>query len=387
MNHSLHRANRLEWVLHPDYNSTAAAWIEQAYPPFRIPAPTTEFMRKWAGGALKIARFCLGMRLAKPQRLRAQHIEMKALSQFDEPVYALESTDKALHLASELSDYSALVDLYAHRGGLNYGMLRLGEAAKDYQTAISILREFSDVVERPSHGREDAEAISFRMISATLIANFAFFLDQRAVAQSWLDVARRLLPQLPDARTEAVGVAYVQAHLDRWNGEPALALGPAAGAAHAFAASGALNTASRAHMFTAEAALDYADCLPEGSFRTRLITRASEHADHAFHLAHTIHDPNARKMARLVQSRCDRYVGRHSYRLGRIANIIDHAAKRNDTALLAQALTAYGDESAARREWGTARACYERVLTTVEGSNVPALNNWARRALDRGMRE
>lgn len=385
MDHSLQRANRLEWVLHPNYNSSAAVLIERAYPPNSYPEPARESMRKWAERALAIARYCLRLRLAKPQRLRAQHIEMKALSQFDEPTYALESTDKALYLASELSDYSALIDLYVHRGGLNYGMLRLGEAAKDYRKALTTMREYSDVIEHPYPGHEDTEAVSFHIHTATLIANFAFFMNQWRVAQNWLDEARRLLPQLPDAHIEAAGIAYVQAHLDRWQGEPALALGPAADAVGFFEVSGATNSASRACIFAAEAALDYVDRLPEGSFRTRLAVRASEYVERAVRLAQAIRDPNALEMARLVQTRCDRAVGRHSNRLGRIDIIIENAHKRDDTALLAQAFTAYGDEWASRNELGYAYSCYERVLSIVEGSNVPALNHWALLALNRGL--
>ena len=92
-------------------------------------------------------------------------------------------------------------------------------------------------------------------------------------------------------------------------------------------------------------------------------------------------DPVGAALADLTDARWSRLAGRSGDRIGAIESAMRLGHELDDEAILAQAFTALGDELVAQGQTESGIYRYRDVQGLLDGSDVPALGVWARRAL------
>jgi tetratricopeptide (TPR) repeat protein len=376
---SLRLPDALHWRLDKDYSPTVARALVRAYADLRWGEPHLARFRS----AADRVRPVVALPMSERQRIRVTFVlslEPAAVGDYLTALFWLDQAlEVALDLACRLPDDEDLLDLLHVRGAINRALLRMNEAVEDYRDCLACLRAREQTPPQPSRPGFEVEVVA-------QIAGLEFFLARYATAEQLLAEARSLLPQVapaPERDLAEATLAWLEANLYRWRGQPELALRPAAAAAEVYTEASAPTSAARSQLLIADVALDFAEHLPEGMDRYGMLTIVQPHLQLALELAAEAHDAIGQGMAELTHVRYGRVVGHTEDRIARIERVAHTARRHDDDGLRAQAVTALGDELTALGETESALNRYREVLVMLEGSEVPAMGVWARRALHR----
>lgn len=369
---SLRLPDAPRWHVERDYSPAVARALTLAYAYLR----RNGRQLKGYSCAANCVRPIVDLPMSARQRTRVAFVLSLAPAAAGDYCTSLFWLDEALDLASQMPDQGDLIDLLYLRGPLNRAVLHFSEAVEDYQDCLALLR---------ADGNETTPTdAAFELEVVSQLAGFEFFLARYESAERLLQEARGLAPlvaQAPEHRIVAATLAWLEAHLYRWRGQPELALRPAAAAAEVYTEASSPASAARSQMMVADVALDLAERFPDGMDRYGMLRVARPHVQLGLRLARAAHDEIGQGMARLTQARYSRLAGRNEDRIALIEQVARTAQQRDDEALLAQAFTALGDELAALGEEESALNRYREVLAVLDGSDVPALGIWAHRAL------
>lgn len=329
--------------------------------------------------------------MTRRQRLKALYVLATALAAEGQYWRALEVCGQALDLARELEDRLARVRLLQLRATWKGALSLVREAAEDYEACLTLLEELA-------RDGQPSEARSWLRILAPL-SGFTFYLGNYARAEALVQQGRRLVPQAPEARLEAAALEWTQAQLFHWRGEPALAVLHAGAAAEAFATLDAAPQEARLRLTAAEAALTWAESMPEGGVvrdRDFTLRRANAHIRRALAISREARDAPGVAMARLVAARYRRLRGLRGDRIGVHRAVVRAARREGDLVLELLALKSLGDELAAQGRYepeegdaaggelpDSALGCWQAALALARRVGLPALEVWPRRALAR----
>ena len=310
--------------------------------------------------------------MAAPQRLRVYSVlamGLAAVNEFDE---GLDWLDVAFVVAEQLDDASAMSTLLALRAAANNALFRHREAAEDYRDS-RVLLHAQAVRGQPSDALSAVDLLTYE-------ANMRFYMGEYHETEQLLDEARSLVPVGAGHGLEASTIHWIQAMLYRWHGEPERALSPAQTAARAYMQAGASASAVRIQTIVADIALDLSLTAIGSTQRALMLETATSHLDVALRLAEEVGDTNGHVLTRLIQLRASRLRGDNTGRVGLIEVLAREGCQLNDDTLLARAFTTLGDELVSQGEQESGLTCYRQVLGLLDGSEMPALAIWARRA-------
>jgi tetratricopeptide (TPR) repeat protein len=370
--HSLELPDNSAWHTLPDYSDDVGQRLVQAYALFaRQGRAVTRFVL-----AARLVTPCLALRMADTQRLRIYYVLALGLDALNEPNECLEWLDAALDVAARLEDLSALSKILTVRASACRALFRYHEAADHYETSRALLR---------MHAADHSEPVD-PLATVHLLAheaNIRFHLSDYDETERLLKEAQRLVPPGAARSLEASTVLWLQAMLYRWRERPERALSPALSAAEAYMRAGSSASAVRIQTVVADIALDLARNAVGSTQRCSLVATASSHLDLALRMAEELGDASGQVLTRLIATRASRMRNDNVSRVGLIEVLAREGRQLHDEALLAQAFTALGDELVALGELESGRRCYREVLGLLDGSEVPALAIWARRAYHR----
>ncbi|HEX6799127.1 MAG TPA: hypothetical protein VF116_15565 [Ktedonobacterales bacterium] len=293
--------------------------------------------------------------------------------------------EDALGLALDRDDRAATPEIAFALGQEHAARQHFGEAVSALEVCIVTLTA-------EDGGEDDAAlALNARVVDAMLaLTTCEYVRGQFDSAERWLDRADALIPRLPDSLTAAGSAAATRALLTRARCKPEAAL------RHALVA---LDIAEQSHnaglrwarALAVEAALDLVERLTGGAAGTAgrsLLALARAYVDHP-----RVPRPHAHRreaamsltdgVAYLAGVRYLRLAGEASasVRLTALEHLISHAERLHHQALLGLALTALGDDLAARDAQTPALRAYELALKAIEGQDMAAIGLRARRAL------
>ena len=313
------------------------------------------------------------MPISAHQRMAIQKIKAKFYAAIGDTKQALDALDAGLFLAVTFPDNGALVDLLLLRATIHQSVLRLRDAANDIEYSLSILND---------EGDEDVPADGAMALSGLIrLAGLRFYLAQYVTAEERLRDARRLIAHVLADPIQSATIEWIQANLERWRGQPERALRHASAAANVFCESQNLGTAARVQALVADAALDFAATFAAEGDRENQIRFALPHIQIAQEFATEGVDEIGKGMVRLTLARYSRLCRRDEDRVTIIEDVAGLARRDKDDALLAQAFTALGDELLFQGKREQGMNLYRAVLEVLRGSDVPALEVWARRPL------
>jgi tetratricopeptide (TPR) repeat protein len=369
MHSSLDTPDDESWRSLRDYSYAVARRLTSAYARIALSHDPLEKYQR----ALVDVEPCVDWKMSDAQRLRVSYVEALCTSGLGAMAQSLDWTDAAVELAIELDDRSAVATLLYLRGANNASWLRYAEACDDYADSRMLLRSVGSE-DHPADARTELHL-------TTTMAILRFFLGQYDKTEHLLDEARSLLPHVAHGGTEAATIPWVEAHLFRWRGEPERALRPALAAAQVYGEAGNTGSIVRIQTVTTDVMLDLAAAMPTGTDRAAMLAMAEPHLMDAIDLAARTGDEHGAVLARLTEVRFRRMRGDKLDRLRALEWLANEARHLHDDALLAQAFTGLGDEWTARKERMAALSCYRQSLAVLDGSDIPAVGVWARRAL------
>jgi hypothetical protein len=375
---SLHVVTDPHWVQEPHFSHRVAACLQQAYA-----------LLRHGGGqvgayldAYVLACRCLILPQSPRQRLQVFHALGLAYLGLDELAQALTTVEIAVDLAEHLPDPAACAELCYLAGSLARGQGLYSLGADYLAYAAALLVELGD---------EDDPADTALMIDIlTMHATCLYALQGYDAAWAAVEWARLLVARAPGDLLRVATIAWVAAILYRANGDSARGLEHALAAADVYAEQGTSPShqmaLGRLQTIVADCALDLAAAgSPSlaGFARDTYLRVAGPAVRRATLLARETHDTSGGGTALLAGVRAERLRGRQTDRLAAIATVLKRADKLHEPDLAIQALTARGDELAAREEIGAALASYQRASDLALQHTVPVLGLYSRRALAR----
>lgn len=366
------RADAPEWHTDPSYSLLAGEALKAAYAyvPW-LGAQPDDFL-----AACMIIAPWMDARMAAQQRVRIGFLFARAHQADHEYKLAIHWVDDMLGVALKARAHGEFLELLAFQGMLYRSEGLFQAAAEDLEACLELLY----------HHAEDEDAIdpAVHLEFLSQLATYEFFLAHYPNATRLVKLARRLMPKVATMPLAAASVIWVQAHLDRIRGLPERALQPALQVAEVHEREASLTSQDRIETFVAEIALDLAERVPSGPSamnRTPFLALARAHRRRAEKLALAAHDLPGMALAKLARARESRLRGSNEARVRIVESVIATAKKLQDAALLAQALTVLGGELSADNDGERAKNCWREALTVLEGSEVPALTVFPRRAL------
>jgi tetratricopeptide (TPR) repeat protein len=369
---SLRLPDHPDWHADSHYSPGVADALKTAYRQLR----QASWQARAFVDAFAVVHPFLGACMARQQRLRVFYVMGLASAAIGDYDSALAWLDEAVLLAHQLCDAGALVDLLYARGAALRGLNRYGEAADDYADCLALFRA-EKLVDTPL-----GPAIELDLLAH--LGGFTFYSGQYDVAERLLHEARARMLLAPQADSSPLTLAtlnWIQALLYRWRNQPDLALNPAQVAADVYIEAGPPGSASRMWASLADVELDLGERLPDGTAHQQHIARARQHLHLATSLAAEAHDKIGQEFVRVRCIRLDRLARSNQSQLLRIEHVLRAAHRLHDEAVLADALTALGDELAAQGQVASAIDQYRQVIGLLDGSQVTAMGVWARRAL------
>lgn len=371
------------WHVQVDYSIEVARMLERAY---QFLARGRQAATAYEYAFAAVAPY-LNERMCAPQRIRVWYVAASACAGSGEFRSAREWLDQAVDLAGRTRAWEDTLDLLPLRSGVLRALLCLAPAATDCRTSLDLARQLAQ--DQPGRWQY-ANFTAFELTTLTSLAGFEFYLARYESCERLLDEARDLLGQRmtalapqPDSPRElpAASLAWLEALVWRWRGQPERALRLASETARIYLGQGPAISAAFAEMLVSEVALDLASQLHTGSDHDALAELARPHVASARALAHEARDEAARSLAQLIQVRLDREMGKATDRMRQLDQVIQTAEHLDDAALLAHAFTDLGDELTFTGRTEDACQMYAGVVEALEGTEVPALQVWARRAL------
>jgi tetratricopeptide (TPR) repeat protein len=368
MGSTLHLADDSSWRLDPEYSPLIASVLSASY------------ARAWGSQSPSAAALTLvpliqvaHLPMAPMQRLRVCYLMAVAASNLGEHALAIECIDEAVELAVQRGLTGDLADLLSLRGNVHRRSNRFRDATEDLRDCLALLREESDA-------RGPADVRSEVLLLAEL-SGFEFFLAHFDEAQRLIEEAKKRAASLSPRVLEDGLIGWSEVLLERWRQRPELALLPADRAAAAFAMEQPSATSVRVHVLSAEVYLDMAENLHGSAGRGGCAASARKHVARAREFARQAEDREGALLARLADLRWSRITGQNTSRVAELEDLIRAARRMADAALEVQATTTLGKELEVLGESEQALNLYRLVLARLEGTDVPALGTWARRAL------
>lgn len=362
-----------EWRDEADYSPEAAAALTRAYARIKRGGnQSAEYV--WA--CVDLAPW-LDQPVSAHQRMLLHFVFALGHAADGTFTSALIWLDRALDLAENLRAIADSLELLLLRSAFHRAISKCRDAIADLQQCLNLAQDWEE-----SGGPFD---LPFRFQVLAELARFEFYVGHFRRAEHRLRQAQRLIPSLPERRElGAANLTWVQAHLDRTRGQPDLALLPAIAVSEVYSRLAPPVSQDRIHVFVAATALDIAATFKDGpsaANRAPFLLLARQHLARTDQLVREAHDRNGRVLAQVMRARYNLLSGHTTDRVGALEKAIRTARHLEDEALLAEGLTALGDEFAARGERESALDCYRQVLDALNGSQIPALETFARRAL------
>lgn len=365
------RPDDKDWERDFGYSRAVAGVLVQSYESISRGTGTT-------GGFLQAGRLVapiLKARMSRRQRLHLYFLISSVYGADNQYLVALDWTDRAIMLALRLRDSSAQMELLSQRATLNRALLRFRDAITDVGDCLALLDEHRDAA-----GVDDP---AFRLDLLSRLASFHFVLTLFDDAERVIAEARALTPLVPDGQFASANTEWIQAHIYRIKGMPELALRHALAVHEVFVREANKVTLDRLKFFIAETAMDWVDRLSLDADRKAFMMLARTHLQGAGRLAKETRDRPGQGLVRLAQIRYSRLSGATLDRITAIESVMKQARKLDDEALLAQALTALGDELAAQGNTEASLESYRNALAVLDGTQTPVLLIPAQRALRR----
>lgn len=363
------------------YSAAIEALLEQVTPILTSEAARGQTRR----AALRRLIRSLDQPMSAHQRQRMLSLLGDAFAGAREHDRAAGCFEDALGLALDRDDREATAEIAFALGREHAARQHFGEAVSALEVCIVTLTA-DDGAEADA-----PPALLARVVDAMLALTTCEYVRGRfEAAERWLDRADALIPRLPDRLAAAGSAAATRALLARARCKLDAAL------RHALVA---LDIAEQGHAaglrwaraLVVEAALDQAERLTggaEGTAGRSLLALARTYVDHP-----RVPRPHARRrevamsltdgVAYLAGVRYMRLAGEANAteRLTALEHVIAHAERVHHQALLGLALTALGDDLAARNAQTPALRSYELALNAIEGHDMAAIGLRARRAL------
>lgn len=316
----------------------------------------------------------LGKRIAAHQREHVYYVYTLAHAADDVTDLPLFWVDKALGLASRLHEIGDQAELLNLRASLHRATLEFEEAAEDLKLCLMMLDE-----QRQALGVETADA---QLRIYPQLATYEFYLARFQSAEALITQARGLLPSVKSPQPlSMVTLEWNQAKLYNLKGQPYRALWHILSIADDYARVAPAISRERFEIDVVDFALNWAESIPKGDDRADFIHIAARHLVIAENLATELRDAPGSGLIQLKQVHLSRLTNGLMDRVGALEAVIRQGRTLGDEALIAQGLTALGDELIYRGERESALNCYRQTLGALDGSQVPALAVQARRAL------
>lgn len=318
----------------------------------------------------------LGRRISAHQRMHVYYLFALAHAADEGEQRSLYWIDQALSLASRLREPGDQVELLRLRASLYRSSLEFNEAAEDLTLCLALLDE-----KRAQLGVDDPAA---RLEILPQLAVYNFFLARFDSAERLLEQGRALVPFVNQTRSfDMAAIAWTQAKLHHLRGAPEMALRYILPASDVYAREANAISYERLEIDVAEFALTWAQTRPVGSDRDSLIALARPHLVRAERIARARRDLEGAALTRLTRARMSRLTNGALDRVRVIEAVIKQGHALADVAIVAQGLTALGDEFTSRGEHESALNCYRQTIDALDGSQTPALAIPAQRAVRR----
>lgn len=398
---SLHFFDSKKWKHRRNYSPALAEALRSAYSSIHDASsqPGGYFDAYVALMPFRTGIFCLEQRLHLEYALALAYTGESAFPQ------ALDCLSRALDIALALGDQSAQAEL-GLLAGADLHMLSLNAKSYDlYADALDALRQLQRD-ETPADPR-------FELDLLLRLAGCAWELGWFPVCLRHLDEAYALRARwVSAAPSEAARLAWLDAQLARVLGKPVHALKQSAAAAQLLLESEGGINAGRIHTIQAECALDIVDYhrFREADASVRrynptspslaaasldvpfydvpdpeaALAQARTAARTALNLARNTYDEIGVGMARLVQRRLDRALGRYigeQRAITEIERVLRIGHRAGDVALVGRAHTALGEEFAAAGRPDNSRNAFVAARHALEEFGLGGLACWPIRAL------
>jgi hypothetical protein len=362
MRSSLDIPDLTAWRRLPGYSDLVARLLIQAY----------RLLDHQPVRAAELVAPTFALTMALPQRLRVFYLHARGFAALNLRTACLEALDDACAVADALDDVSALSALLYLRASSNYLLFRYRAAAEEFRACLALLR-LQALNGQPVAALDVAHVLTHE-------ANIRFHLGDYAAAERLLGQARKLVPRGAGQSAEAAMIHWLQALLHRWRGEPEPALAQVQFAARIYQQRGPSASLVRIQAIAAEAALDLAQQQSGCTMSSLMLESATAQLDLALQASQQVGDAPGEVLIRLIQTRAGRLRHENLGRVGLIEVLARDGRQLRDDALLAHAFTALGDELVALGEQESGLNSYRQVMGLLDGSEVPALAIWARRA-------
>lgn len=369
---SLLYPDQVSWWTERGYSADAREDLIEAY----------RYMHRGAGytvaflsAALRVERW-LGKHISAHQRMHVYYVFAVAHAADEDTNRSLYWVDKALSLASRLQEIGDMAELLILRASLHRSSLEFEEAVEDLTLCLMLLED-----QRQALG-EDTAAAQLRILPQ--LATYQFYLAHFPSAQQVITRARGLLPSVSTPQPfDMATLEWTQAKLYHLRGQPERALRHILSIAEVYTRVAPAISRERLEIDIADFALSWSQSLPIGGDRNDFIGLAERHLATAESIAFERDDNEGAGLIKLKQIHISRLTNSLLDRVGALEGVIRQGRELGDEALIAQGLTALGDEFTYRGERESALNCYRQTLGVLDGSQVPALAIPARRALHR----
>ena len=367
---SFSRWDDVSWHSEPDYSRAAVPVLKAGH-------LTLGKSPKNRATYLKIFNTLVGLLdvpLCAHQREHLTFLLSTGLMADQEYIGALFHLNEAIDLALSLDELGDACELLQMRASALRAISKFKEASGDLYDCMSIWNEYAlqtgDDINQLVGPERQLHVI-------TQLAGYEYFAARFEDARELISQGRMLLPVIADEASRAEFAAtleWAEALLYRMQGKPELALQSALAAHQHYAVVTHPASRLRLHFLVAAAALDIAETLPAGASRDEVLaTHALPHVRLGEGLMDDAHDPAGSDMALLARIRVSRLLQYDENRVSRIEAIVHHARDIGDEAVLAEALTALGDEFAALDKINEAMSYYRDALKALDGSEAVVL--------------
>lgn len=331
--------------------------------------------------AQRLADRCFTERIAPALHVRVRFVQSYASAQLGALEQACAYLDDALEVSLAIGNLAVFAELAYLHGLFDSRMQHASQAMSYFEMAVEALQSSTDAEpQRPATAELALDIL-------TRLAAQCFLLGNYSSAQTTLADAKQLLTTQPPHAVVAAPIEWTHALLERWRGNLALAF------QHALRANAcyeAMNTDAdyvahaRLRIVAADIALDLAEqaeLAAQSSRAERFVWLAQPLIRTAYEYLQGTPDTAGEQLALLSFVRLRRLQALTDDFRPLIEHIARSAQGGGDLPLLGQALTALGQDYAARGELDSALNLYRAALETLAHSQAPALQVWPRRAL------
>jgi hypothetical protein len=361
------------WHAEVDYNPAVARALECAagkiYPGLVVDPEILDCIRD-----------VLDAPMAKSQRLRILTILVACGAATEPPTAALPPLAEALHLARELDEIRAQIELLLMSAYINRYMSRIVDAVENLRERMIAL----DLLKKRGEWRpEDSIAALHTLLR---IAQIEVNLGHIAIGWWWLDQAAALLAETGEHTDSQGRLAWIRALAYRWEGEYAAALAEAIAAVGAYRQLRDPEMLSRIEAATAEILLDLAEqsqARGDEAACATYLAQAELYIQRAIRVAFVSQFEASEAFARIVRARWCLLQGIPGDRKPLLEELARQAWRNQDMATVCMAYTVIGYECEAVFDLTSAKGWYQRAIAVVKELKIESVALWPKRALAR----